>query len=226
MRMIANLVKQLFIMAIIMVVTVSAVAKAPQTVELTGVNTYVFSNEINAVTTDEFISALIGKRAILDNVDPKATLYIVIVSGGGEYYNAVLMKELIAKVSNVTLICKYCASAAGFIFGTTSVPRLAIKKSIVLMHEMYIPKLTANNAKNPALLNSLIKDSDAFNLALYSKIGISKEEYEKKIINKEWTLYGEDVVKYKLADKLVTIHCDGYVKQLAPDTCSQEETTK
>lgn len=222
MKNIVNSLKSLIAMALVVVFSFSAVAK-PQEVELTRVNTYVFSSEINPVTTDEFMAALVGKRVLLDSLNPQAPLYIVIVSGGGSYENSLVMKRIIEKVPHVQLICKYCASAAGFIFGTTPVPRLAIKKSILLMHEMYLAHYTAKNASNPAIARNLITSSEEFNKAMYTKLQMSKEDYEKKIVDKEWNLYGEELVKNHLADKLVTVKCDYYIKQLAPDTCSQEE---
>lgn len=224
MKNIANLLKALLAMALAMVISFSAAAAPkPTEVELTRVNTYIFSSEINLVTTDEFMAALVGKRILLDSIDPQATLYVVIVSGGGSYESSLLMKTLIEKVPHVTLICKYCASAAGFIFGTTPVPRLVIKKSILLMHEMYLAHYTAKQAMTPSIAKNLIKSSEEFNKSMYTKLQMSKEDYEKKIVDKEWNLYGEEIVKNHLADKLVTIKCDYYLKQLAPDTCSQEE---
>ena len=222
MKNVVNSLKSLIAMVLIIAFSFSAVAK-PQEVELTRVNTYVFSSEINPVTTDEFMAALVGKRVLLDSINPQAPLYIVIVSGGGSYENSLVMKRIIEKVPNVQLICKYCASAAGFIFGTTPVPRLAIKKSILLMHEMYLAHYTAKNAANAAIARNLIQSSEEFNKAMYTKLQMSKEDYEKKIVDKEWNLYGEEIVKNHLADKLVTVKCDYYIKQLAPDTCSQEE---
>ncbi len=226
MKIVANSLKFLIAMVITMAISFSALAaKPPEVVELNRLNTYVWSNEVSPVTTDEFIAALIGKRVLLDRVNPYAKLYIVIVSGGGSYEHALAMKRLISQIPYVTLICKYCASAAGFIFATTpGTERLAIKKSQLLMHEMYLPHFTAENAKNPSIAKDLIKSSDEFNAAMYTKIGISKAEYEKKIINKEWNLYGEDLVKNKLADKLVNIKCDTYVNTLAPDTCSSNDS--
>lgn len=226
MKIVANSLKFLVAMAIAMVVSFSAhAAKPPEVIELNRLNTYVWSNEVSPVTTDEFMAALIGKRILLDRVNPYAKLYVVIVSGGGSYEHALVMKRLISQIPYVTLICKYCASAAGFIFATTpGTERLAIKKSQLLMHEMYLPHFTAQNAKNPAIMKDLIKSSDEFNAAMYTKIGMSKADYEKKIINKDWILNGDELVKHKLADKLVNIKCDVYVNTLAPDTCSSNDS--
>lgn len=227
MKILARPLKFLMTMVLTMAISFSAIAAPPkpEVVELNRLNTYVWSNEVSPVTTDEFMAALIGKRVLLDRVNSYAKLYIVIVSSGGSYEHALVIKKLIEQIPYVTLICKYCASAAGFIFATTpGTPRLAIKKSILLMHEMYLPKFTAQHAKNPAIAEDLIKSSDEFNAAMYTKIGISKAEYEKKIINKKWNLYGEELVKHNLADKLVTVKCDAYVNTLAPDTCSQDNS--
>lgn len=191
----------------------------PRAVYLTYKNTVVLDGEINPVSTDTFIKALIGARGMLPE---KETLYVLVVSQGGQYYSGQLIKKTLQNMRNIQLICKYCASAAGEIFGTTGAghKRLVIEKSIMLMHEMYMPHMTAEMSKNPAILKSLQRDSDEFNAAHYKTIGISKEEYEKKILNKEWTLYNTEIIKWKLADEFVTISCDSYMKNVAPDTCT------
>jgi ATP-dependent protease ClpP protease subunit len=130
------------------------------------------------------------------------------------------MREVISKIPNVTVICKYCASAAGYLLATAP-HRIVFKKSNILMHEMYIPHYTAKMVSRPNVAADLVRQSDEFNKAIYSVIGMTKEQYEAKIIDKEWTLEGEDIVKWHLADKFVVIHCDEYLKTLAPDTCSQ-----
>lgn len=192
------------------------------TVELNRYNTYVFSEEINPVTTDVFVAALVGKRIMLDQaLGRDAMLYVVLVSGGGLYDNSLIMRNALRKIPNVTLICKYCAYAAGFIFISTGVPKLAIKKTIMLMHEMYLPHVTAKHTLNAGMLASLRRSSDEFNKAHYTVIGISKEEYEKKITDKEWTVRGAELIPLHLADKIVKLNCDQTVKFLAPDTCSE-----
>jgi ATP-dependent protease ClpP protease subunit len=189
----------------------------PRTVHLNGANTVIFSNEIDGVQADTILHAIVGKRLLLR---PTETLYVVIVSGGGNYSNAMVMKEFLATMPNTQVICKYCASAAGMLFATFPKPgRLAIKSSEVLMHEMYMPKVTAKMVNEKTILAGLLIDSEAFNKLMRTELGMSRADYEAKIADTEWSVMGVDNVTLKLADEFVVLECDQYVKRLAPKTC-------
>jgi ATP-dependent protease ClpP protease subunit len=198
----------------------SAWGKQREVIELNGRNTVLLETEITDLTMDTFAYAVMGKRLMLP---PDQTLYILIVSGGGDYYTSLKVKKLFEDVPNVAVICKYCASAAGMLFATHKGPRLAIDKSVMLMHEMYLRHATVKDVMNLNEMKQFVINSEDFNEMHYSIIGISREEYEKKIVGKEWTVEGEELVKLHLADKLVTIHCDEYWKSIAPDTCSPKD---
>ena len=191
-----------------------------KTLELNALNTLVFNEDIDSASADTFVAALMGKRVLLDMYFPGDTLYVIIASGGGQYYDVKMMRAMLAKIPNVAVICKYCASAAGYLFVTFPGKRYTIEKSHLLMHEMYIPKLTAAQVDNYNF-NSLIKDSEEFNKEHYSRIGISRQEYEKKIIEKEWSVFGAGIIEIHLADEHVKLSCNAYVQRMAPDTCKQ-----
>lgn len=213
-------------LAISMACISAAVVPAPiapiKTLELTALNTLVFNEDINAASADSFVSAVVGKRTMLDLYSKGETLFIIIASSGGQYYDVKMMRAMLAKIPNVALICKYCASAAGYLFITHTGKRYVIEKSHLLMHEMYIPKLTAAQV-DTYNFRSLIKDSEEFNKEHYSRIGITREEYEKKIIETEWSVFGSGILDIHLADEIVKLSCNPYVQRMAPDTCKQEK---
>lgn len=190
-----------------------------ETIELSGNNVVLLNTEIKDDTMDTFAAAVVGKRIMLG---PDKPLYILIVSGGGLYGTSLRMKRLFEVIPDIQVICKYCASAAGMLFVTHKGPRLVTNKSVLLMHEMYIEHATAKIVTNLFQVRMLIKNSDDFNKMHYDLIGISKEEYEKKIVGKEWTVEGKDIIKLHLADKFVHIHCNDYLKSMAPDTCTEK----
>lgn len=189
----------------------------PRTINLTGENTIIFNTEVTGVSVDVFMKATLGARQMLA---PTKTLYVLIVSGGGEYESGKNLLGFFKLVPNTQMICKYCASMAGAIFVESGVKRLVIPKSQLLMHEMYYPHFTAKMGENPSYITSLKKDSDDFNKFFWSRIPMTKEAYERKILNTEWNLYGQEIVNNNLADELVDIKCDAYVQRLAPDTCT------
>jgi ATP-dependent protease ClpP protease subunit len=185
-------------------------------ISLTERNTLILETEITPASVDTFVKAMIGARAMLPD---KEILYVIIASPGGDYNVGQLVMNVMKELPNTQLICKYCASMAGEIFVATGNRRLVIDKSIILMHEMYMPHMTAENSKNPSILLQLRTQSDEFNAAHYKIIGISKEAYEKKIVGKEWVVKGVDALKWHLADEIVDLTCNDWVKAIAPETC-------
>lgn len=187
-------------------------------IHLNGRNTVILSDDIGLNSTDLFVAAVAGKRIMLP-LDQ--TLYIVVASPGGTYGSAVQIATMMAQLPNTKMFCRYCASAAGMIFAVFPKPnRLISKNSEVVMHEMYMDNVTANQVMQKIKLVDLIIASEEFNKTMRSVIGISRKEYEAKIIGTEWHVIGADLIKLKLADELVTISCDRYMTMLAPKTCS------
>lgn len=187
-------------------------------VTLTRFNTLIFNQDIDALSVINFASTLVGRRMMLPM---DQTLYVVIVSGGGRYKAAQEFRNILKEMPNTQVLCKYCASAAGFVFADAGIKRLVIKKSELMMHEMYIPHITAREIVQKSISDDLIHESNEFNKVMYDYIGITKDAYEKKIANTEWTVRGADLVKMHLADRLVEVACDEIMNRLAPDTCSK-----
>jgi ATP-dependent protease ClpP protease subunit len=192
--------------------------KERRVVHLNNVNTVILADHIGMVSVDTTVGALLGKRVMLPADE---TLYIVIASGGGEIDAALALHNFIGQLPNTVLICKYCASAASMIFADASHPRLVTNKSVVLMHEMYMPHVTAKMAQDSSFVDAITAASDAFNEMIYKHIGITKEQYEDKILNTEWVVEGGDAVGLHLADELVRVECDTFESMLLPDTCSE-----
>jgi len=187
-------------------------------VTLTASNTVIYDTDISLVSVNNIYSSIVNKRSITPIYEP---IYLVIVSGGGQYSAVRLLVDNLRQIPNLVMICRYCASSAGYLFATHSGRRLVSKGSELLMHEMFIPKLTANDTKNPQVITSLVQSSNEFNQTIAKIIGISIEQYEAKIIpNKEWSLLDADIVKHKLADAVISkIECDVWIRQMAPMTC-------
>lgn len=203
-------------------VSIAAYAKT-ETIELDGRNTVVMDENMDDLSTHKFMQAILGARI---SIPPEQMLYVVISSNGGNYKSALTLEGVLENTSsnsNITIICKYCASSAGYVFATFKGTKLVIKSSRVLMHEMVLLRVSAVQSMNKPILEDLQVNSDAFNKAMYSHLRISKEEYEKQIIGKEWNLYGEDIVKHHLADKLVNIHCNHYLEGVIPHTCANDD---
>lgn len=210
--------KKLLLLTLMLISTSLHAEKLVRTVKLTAMNTTFISGEITGLEFHMAATSIIGLRTILK---PEETLYVVISSPGGSYGAALSYRRFLNSLQNTEVICKYCASAAGYILATFPKPkRLAIKKSLVIIHEMYEDHTTANVVRNSTYLQSLVKNSDEFNKTMYTIMKVSKQDYEDNIIDKEWVITGADLVTAKLADEYVNLECDNYIAAIAPDTCS------
>lgn len=181
-------------------------------------NTIIFNQEIDLVSTDTIISAILGKRVLLD---PKETLYVVLVSSGGLYVGAQKISQAINAMENVAVLCRYCASGAAYIFCTSGSEKLVNNGSVFITHEMALPKVTARQVIEGTDLLSLTLESLEFDTTMSSAMNVEFEKYQQKIAGKDWQVNGKDNLKY-CAKKYVTITCDRYVTELAPNTCANK----
>lgn len=181
-------------------------------------NTYVMAGSINNLMIDQTITGIIGKRVLLDGIAGEdEPLYVVISSGGGYYQSALVFKNFMSNLSkmNVKFICDYCGSAAGMIFISAPVERIVTAGSQIMMHEMYQPRVTAAMIRDKEVVESLVKDSDNFNNIIYTVLGMTKEAYEARILEKEWNVYGKTAVDIKAADRAAIINCGPSLKAIA-----------
>lgn len=209
--------KLLSIIAMLML-SLSTVVNARE-IELGTHNTVILDGRLDMLAIDQFAPAAVAKRMFLPEQE---TLYVLIASEGGQAGAAYELLSIIDSLPNTAVICKFCASGAGMIFAATKQKRLAIDKSVAIMHEMFQPKLTANIARNRSRLNDLIASSEAFDKVMYTSLKMRKKDYQSRINDKEWEIKGKELVDFKMADELITVKCIGErFPLIAPDTCSQ-----
>lgn len=188
-------------------------------VYLNGANTVLFDQAIVPQTADTFAKAVMGQRIL---IGPSQPLYVLIASPGGYVDVGERIYTFLGSMENLTLICRFCASDAGLLFATFKGPRLVTDGTQFIMHEMFMDHVTGEMLRSQLDIAAFIQRSDDFNKRLYNMIGMSRQEYEKKIVKKEWELTGNEIVKNHLADRMVKVACDPYMKSLAPITCGVE----
>jgi ATP-dependent protease ClpP protease subunit len=210
--------KNLSKFAIIAMLLLGIVEVEARTVELGTHNTVILDRDLNYLTLDVFEPAAVAKRMFLP---PNEVLYILIVSPGGQALAAYELLEFIESLPNVALICKNCNSGAAMIFAATTHPKLAINKSSAIMHEMYVPKMTARMMQDKKQTQATVKFSAEFDKLMADSLSMKLKDYQDKINNKEWAIKGKELVDFKMADELVDIICIGRLLQIAPDTCSK-----
>lgn len=184
-------------------------------VNLHGDNTVVIDGYLEPAMADNVIAALWAKRTTLPATQ---VLYVVLHTPGGRVDAAYILESVLKDVHNIQVICTYCASAAGHMFLTTTAPRLVHRDSTLMMHEMFMPHVTAKDVRNTSEMKAFLEDSDQFDAAIYSVLKVSKADYLSKIEGKEWDMREAEMVQKGIA-KSITIVCDDYIIAVAPDTC-------
>jgi ATP-dependent protease ClpP protease subunit len=196
---------------------VGAVGTPPRVLHLTGANAVFLSKEVSIESFDNDVAAVIGKRMMLDN---KETLYIIVASVGGNPDAAVAIIRVLKSVPNAEILCIFCASAAALIFEGAGLHRLVKKDSQIVLHELFLQRFTAAMITKD-ILDDLKNSSDKFNHFFYPKLGMTKEAYEAKIKDFDWYLKGQEMVEKNLADEVVVIKCNEYLKRFATNTCKE-----
>lgn len=189
-----------------------------ETIQLNETNTIAYADYIGPYSVDLIASAVTAKR-IMAGDQP---IYLLISSPGGLYDYAKVLKYFMDRVPDLVMICKNCHSAAGMVFATSSNKRYVLDSSLLMMHEMYNMKMTARDVKNQKMVDSLVEASREFNTLMANKLKMDVDKYEAKIANTEWTLKGQQFVDNHLADAVIKVECNPYIKSIAPSTCGAE----
>ena len=136
-----------------------------------------------------------------------STIFITIDSPGGMLDPARNFINFAKSFKNLKLICIRCASAAASILLEIDAPRLGIADVEVLLHEpMYVVSGHVNKYKAKQLQQDLEKISNNMAEINSNIIGISKEEYLKRVKD-EWLIVGNDTIKHNLIDEIVEVRC-------------------
>lgn len=203
------------IILFIAVPTYAQLIPKQKTLELNVHNVAVLSSNVSALEVDKDISDIAFKRLVLPQ---QSTLYIFIFSYGGDVDMGNRLAYFIDHQTNVELVCVFCASMGAAIFELPNHPRYVVEKSRMMLHEMK-RLLSAHNA-TPEVIDDIQKESDAFNAIFVKRTGILKAKFDQLILDKEWYLDADEMLKNHLADEKVKLHCDPLVEHLMKNTCN------
>lgn len=150
----------------------------------------------------------IGEQTFIDLIACPYSIVLINSPGGNSDY----IEPILDAVKGKTLVCIYCASAAGMILGAHRGEKYAVKTFYLMLHEAYhlVPafgalKITLDDYKNICTKGrkDLIKTNK-----IISKMfkGISSREYVKRVAGKDWVVTYEEAMKYKFIDGIVELH--------------------
>lgn len=168
-------------------------------------NTLTIRGPIDGASMAEAMIEL-SKLALLRNFS-NYTIYIVLDSPGGSIDAGEQFIEYAKMFSNVKTLTLDAASMASAIVEAMPGERLALESSTMMFH------------RAQAGIEGQIEDGELETRVAYVKkrvrameqknadrIGISLDEYKKKVKD-EWWIYGKDLVTEKVADRIVEAVC-------------------
>lgn len=187
-------------MRLFLLITIWSCLALSRPIELSASNSVVFTGQVNAKTVHTTMFALFAMRTYVPIDRP---VYLILESSGGYIKEGFIFADYIRMIPNLHLVCVECSSMAGAIFQASPGKRYVTKNSYFLAH------------------HSKPNRSDKLNEMFYSRIGLPKEQYLKKIQGRDWILKGEKIVKNRAADELVEIKCDEHIRNTELFDCEK-----
>ena len=172
-------------------------------------------------------SRLLSKLNAIESKHEK--LYIYINSPGGSVIAGLeiinYIKSLQQRGKQINCIAHNAMSMAFLIFQFCS-QRLILHSSTLMQHQMSLEtagKLYDMNSRM-AFLNTL---ETSLNQQQATRLDMKLEDFTKMIQN-DWWLYAEDIIKHKAADKIVSLFCsfDNYDETVVSPTLFGDVTLK
>jgi ATP-dependent Clp protease, protease subunit len=172
------------------------------TVELTRRNHIVLKGEIN----EEMISKAIVNINNIEEDEDQIMMYIISPGGsviaGNNFIQFMSFMRL--KGKTFTCVADQAASMAFAIFQECD-NRYVTPTSIIMQHQMSVGLQDQyENLKNRIHLLDAINQQAITRQS--ARIGLSIEEFKKKVVS-DWWLYGEESVKENASDKVVYVGC-------------------
>ena len=178
----------------------------------------------NFVSLRETIDQDVSSRLLvkLNNIETKHDIiYLYINSPGGDVIAGLeiinYIKSLQKRSKQIICISHNAMSMAFAIFQYCS-QRYILYSSTLMQHQMSLKvqgKLYDINSRM-SYLNTL---ENKLNQDQASRLGMSVQNFTNLIQN-DWWLYSEDIIKYKAADKIVSLYCsfDNYDETILVQT--------
>ena len=167
-------------------------------VELTPDNHVSIKGRIDDQMASKFISKI--------NQINSTHIYIYIDSHGGSVDSGHKMIQYMnfKRESNHTLLCiaQQADSMAFHIFQFCN-HRYILQNSKMMQHQMSIHNLSGNIEQLLHYIRVSYKMYENLILQGSQRIGLSTSEYKQKI-NDDWYLYGEDIIKNRVADAMIS----------------------
>lgn len=194
-----------FILALVMLVFPSLAMASPRarvqaedkTPEMTAKNTVVLRGEVTSSSISRVIRQI--------NESSEKELYLFITSPGGSIIAGNQLVYLLKTTEKkITCVANIAVSMA-FVILQACENRVVLPHAIVMQHvaSYGLRGEAPNNLSRVKFLHRMIRQMDE---AQAKRIGMSYKEFKSKIRN-DWWLFGDESVKYNVADRVGTVKC-------------------
>jgi len=179
-----------------------------RTINLSNNNFVSLIGPVSQSSVDDTIKSL-NSKSIIEYMNDNQNINIYINSPGGSVFagNHLVqyIRTLQASNINVNCIAQNFMSMA-FIIMQSCTNRYVMFDSVGMQHQISFG--ISGNIENFKTYFGLIERVNNFLIDMeINKIGITKEVYLQKVLS-DWWLYGEDNIKYNIADELITLKCN------------------
>lgn len=141
----------------------------------------------------------------LNNLKVKEPILYIASPGGSVMAGNTLVQYILDSDRPITCVVDYGYSM-GFVIAQACHRRIVTDTSTMMQHQAYFGTegQTENVKSEVAFTLRLLEQMDK---AQADRIGISLEEFKKRILS-DWWLVGADIVKAKVADRTMRIKCE------------------
>lgn len=141
----------------------------------------------------------------LNNLKVKEPILYIASPGGSVMAGNTLVQYILDSDRPITCVVDYGYSM-GFVIAQACHKRVVSETSTMMQHQAYFGTegQTENVKSEVAFTLRLLEQMDK---AQASRIGISLEEFKKRILS-DWWLVGSDIVSAKVADKTMRVRCE------------------
>ena len=182
-------------------------------------------NDKNMISIDSRIDGLsmsVAKKELQKLVDIRGrgfyTIYIVVRSGGGSLDAGFKFANYAKNIPLVETISIDSFSMASAIVNILPGKRWGTPTCSIGFHEgtllieSVIPSPYVNRADIERMRQLYEKSFEEFEAANYSRMKISKEEYQSKVNGKDWVVSGNAAVLANAIDEIADVVCDNSLK--------------